>query len=129
MSEYSEAAPRTASLDDLFARSLAEAEVEIKRGDRVFTIVVRALTRAEFFKHKGKNLSTEVFERKFVANAMIEPKMTEADVQRWQESSPAQELEAVTGLILKLSGFDKQDQEAAQREAYKSLRGEPGSGD
>lgn len=84
----------------------------------VGAVRVRALSRAEALRLKGRDYAEDEFERVLLAAAMVEPKLTEDDVRAWQEASPAGELEPVTTAVLRLSGMAK----AAAKEAMTSFR-------
>lgn len=109
----------------LFASRLPEADVEISG---VGTVRVRALSRAEVLglqKKVGDGADrTARLERETIALAMVDPSLTVMEVQRWQEASPAGELEPVTDAIQELSGMKP----TAEKEAMLDFRGEPGSG-
>lgn len=93
----------------LLARRLNEESVEIPG---VGTIRVRALTRAEVLAAR-KATDTEkidgpralVLERKLLAAAMVDPKLTEAEVGQWQEAAPPSEIELVIEAVQRLSGL------------------------
>jgi len=108
--------------DDLKARllkpRLAEADVDVPG---IGTVRVRALNRIEAM-HVQSAKGNEAIERRMLALGMVEPAMTEAEVGQWQKASPAGELEAVTEKITELSALGGD----ADKEAYKSVRGEPG---
>lgn len=112
-------------MSDLKARLLAprlpEGDVEI---GGVGTVRVRALTRAELL-HVGRleSKGPAAMERYTLACAMLDPAMTEDDVAAWQQASPAAELNVVSEKVNELSGIAP----GAPKEAYKSVRGEPGS--
>jgi hypothetical protein len=96
----------------LFRPRLPEAEVEVPG---VGTVRVRALNRAEVMAIQGRSGAAR--ERAFLAAGLVDPILTEAEVGRWQQASPAGELELVTNAIGELSGMI----EGAEKEAYKSL--------
>lgn len=107
--------------NDLFEIALEQDTIELPRANgKSVTVTVRALTRGEFFRHRGKNLSVPQMERKLLALAMVEPEMSEDDIALWQDASRAQEIETVMKAVMILSGFGDDDMEAAQRAAYKS---------
>lgn len=91
-------------------------EVELQRGG---SVKVRGLSRAEALTIKGKEMPQDEMEQKLLSAALVEPKLTEAEVKTWQESSPAGEIEDVTAAIMRLSGMEK----AAAKAAYKEFRG------
>lgn len=105
----------------LLTERLPRGEVEI---EGVGTVVVRGLSRYELLL-AGKSANGDVLaaERRTLAMGMVDPEMTEADVEQWQKSSPAGEIMPVMQKINDLSGVTKQ----AQREAYAAFREEPGA--
>jgi len=111
----------TISKDALLAARFPEADVELPTLDG--TVRVRALSRAEVFRVQ-KMKDVEESERRILAFAMLDPVLTVAEVQRWQDASPAGELEPVVDKIRELSGLTTQ----AEKEAVLDFRGEPDSG-
>jgi hypothetical protein len=78
------------------------AEVEIPG---VGKVVVRGLSRYELLL-SGKNTEdVTVIERRTLATALVDPRMSEADVEQWQKNSPASEIGPVTKAIQALSGL------------------------
>jgi hypothetical protein len=106
--------------ETLLKGRLPEAEVEIPG---VGTVRVRALSRGEVFgvqQLKG----VAVIERRVLHLGMIDPVMTEAEVQQWQDASPAGELEPVGGKIRELSGLG----DDADKSGVPANGDEPGDG-
>lgn len=98
--------------DDLKARLLAgdlvddTAKVETHAG----VVTVRALTRSEVLRlNTGRELGkidVAGFERKMVALGMVDPVVTEDDVQQWQDHERAGgALADITDRISELSGL------------------------
>ncbi len=85
----------------LLARRLNEGEHEI---EGVGTVKIRGLSRAEVLAAQ-KLGDTAKSDRFMVARALLEPKLSEADVQTWQENSGAAEIEGLTVAIANLSGL------------------------
>jgi len=85
----------------LLARRLNEGEHEI---EGVGTVKIRGLSRAEVLTAQ-KLGDTAKSDRFMVARALLEPTLTEADVQTWQENSGAAEIEGLTVAIANLSGL------------------------
>jgi hypothetical protein len=82
--------------------SINTAEVEIPG---VGKVVVRGLSRYELLL-SGKNTEdVAVIERRTLATALVDPRMSEADVEQWQKNSPASEIGPVTKAIQTLSGL------------------------
>lgn len=101
------------------AHGMPEADVDIPD---VGTVRVRGLNRGEVFQVQQVK-GVAAIERRILALGMLDPELTESEVARWQQTSPAGELEPVVDKVRKLSGLSDQ----ASKEAYKSLR--EGSGD
>lgn len=101
----------TVSRDDLFRLRLDTSEVELPG---LGTVKVRALSREEvlgFRKVKtedGLGLGEDpgAMECHMVAAALVDPKLTVEDVQRWQSVSPVGELEVLTDAIAEVSGMN-----------------------
>lgn len=81
---------------------------EVKLPSGKGTMKVRALTRLEAMKmrEKGEMVSIEM-EQKMCALGIVDPKMTEKQVARWQEISPAGDMETVIRKIMDLSGLEE----------------------
>lgn len=90
----------------------------------VGTVRIRGLSRFEvLMAQKQKDGGVLGMERVMLAAAMVEPRMTEAQVTAWQKAVPAGLLEPLTRRIQALSGIG----EGAEKAAYKSDGGEPAS--
>lgn len=105
----------------LLTERLPRGQVDI---EGIGTITVRGLSRYELLL-AGKAADGDVLlsERKTLAMALVDPEMTEADVEAWQKCSPAGEIMPVVIEINRLSGVTRQ----AQKEAYEAFRDEPGA--
>ncbi len=102
----------------LTAQTLPAGTVDL---DGVGTVHVRGLSRFELLlagKVGGDDVA--LMERKMLSMAMVDPEMTEKDVEAWQKNSPAGQIAPVVAKVNELSGVGQ----AASKEAYKSLRGE-----
>ena len=86
----------------LLARRLNEADYEVPGVEGALRI--RGLSRAEVLTAQ-KLGDTAKSDRFMVARALLEPTLTEADVQTWQENSGAAEIEGLTVAIAQLSGL------------------------
>ena len=104
----------------LTSSRLPEDDVEIAG---VGTVRVRGLNRMEVFLIT-KIDDPVVQDRRIVAYGMVDPKLTEAEVQRWQEVSAGGEIEIVSRAIYRLSGL----LDGASQEVHKSVSGEPDAG-
>lgn len=102
----------TVSKEDLLKARFGIEDVEIPG---VGTVKVRALTRGEALQVQDVELPTAEMEQKLIAWAMVEPKLTEADVKEWQDNSTAGEIQAVTEVIVRLSGMEQHSPKEAMR--------------
>lgn len=112
--------------DALLARRLEtstgfpEADVEVPG---IGTVRVRGLSRFEVLhiqQTKGGPAAVEVVT---VHLGLVEPKLSEDEVKKWQRVSVASELEPITEAIGRLSGmFEKAD-----KRAYQDFEADPGS--
>lgn len=99
---------------DLLKQAFGIEEVELQRGG---TVSVRGLTRSEALKVKGQEMPEAEMEQHLLSTALVDPKLTRAEVAEWQDASPAGEIEDVIAAIMRLSGMEK----SAPKEAYKSV--------
>lgn len=98
----------------LFTPRLPTEDVEVPG----FGVVrVRALNRAEAMAVQSVT-GIEARERKMLAFGLVEPAFTESEVGQWQRAAPANELEAVTVVVGRLSGM----YEKAEKEVVKKFR-------
>lgn len=105
----------------LFAERLPRAEVEIAG---VGVVTVRGLSRAELLlAGKLSDQGAAVMERRMLAYAMVDPAMSEADVERWQSAAPAGEIQPIVAKVNELSGIGQ----GADKSGVQSVRNEPGS--
>jgi hypothetical protein len=80
--------------------------VETKFGD----VVVRSLTRAQVLSiQKAGPVDAAVMERKLLAFALVEPKLNRAQIEHWQNTSPAGELQPIVAAIEELSGLRERE--------------------
>lgn len=87
----------------LAARGIGTETVTL---EGVGDVVVRPLTRGEVLAlQKQGEQDPDVMEQKLLAIALVEPKLTEADVKEWQAVAPAGELEPITEAVERLSGL------------------------
>lgn len=105
-----------ANIDDLFKPQVKETEVELPDYDGTFK--VRGLNRAEALELQSVNISMAQMEQRLLSLALLEPKLTEEQVRKWQENATAGALEPLSDAILELSGMKK----AAAKEAMKRFR-------
>lgn len=77
-------------------------EVEIPG---VGTVVVRGLSRYELLLAAKNTDDPLVIERRNISFALVDPKLTEAEVEQWQRQSAAGEIGPVTEAIRDLSGL------------------------
>lgn len=100
---------------DLLKQRFGQEPIEIPG---VGEVRIRALSRAEALELQGVELPVAEMERKLLSLALVEPKLTEAEVGEWQAASPAGELQPVVTAITRLSGLEP----TAAKEAVKSFR-------
>ena len=101
---------------------LPEDDVKL---EGVGVVRVRALSRYEvLLASKGVNEDdTLAIEQAMISMAMVEPKMSKKDVEKWQRESPLGQIQHVTSKINELSGIGKN----SGKDAYKSVREQPES--
>lgn len=102
----------TISKEDLIKTRFGVEDVEIPG---VGTVKVRPLTRGEALQLQGVEMDVVEMEQKLLSRAMVEPKLTEAEVKEWQDNSAAGEIQVITEAIIRLSGMEQY----AAREAMK----------
>jgi hypothetical protein len=75
----------------------------------VGVVTVRGLSRYEFaLSAKGPREHDDLAQERFIiAAALVEPRMTEVEVEAWQKSSPPNEINSVALAINRLSGIGK----------------------
>lgn len=105
----------TIDKDVLLAKRFGVEDVEIPG---VGTVQVRPLSRSEALQVQGVEMPLLEMERRLLALALVEPKLTEAEIKQWQENSPAGELQPVVEAIIRVSGLE----EAAAKAAYQQFR-------
>lgn len=105
------------SKENLLKARFGEEEVEIPD---VGTVRVRGLTRGQALQLEGKEMDAGLMERRLISLAMVEPKLTEEEVEQWQNNTLAGELQAVMEAIVRLSGMEAH----AGKAAYQQFRGE-----
>ncbi len=93
-----------ATADDLFADEITDntRDVTLPNGK---VVKVRGLTRYELLLSAKGDVDAAVVERRNVARCMVEPKMTEAQVEKWQKASSPVALGLITTAIRELSGL------------------------
>lgn len=77
-------------------------EVELPSGA---TVVVRGLTRKEALSVNGQEMDEAEAERVLLAKALVDPTMSEAEVNEWQDVCSAGELVPLVDAVLELSGM------------------------
>jgi len=86
----------------LFTPRIEQDKVELPG---VGTVIVRGLTRWELLTAgKVADKGPLYMERAMLAFAMVDPKLTEDEVARWQKASPGAEMMPVIQKINELSG-------------------------
>ncbi len=100
-------------------------ELPSMKGQPDNTVLVRRLSRGETmdlmemeYNGGGKvKLPTRIWEQRLLAAAMVDPKMTEADVKEWQENGSSGDIEAVTSKIQELANISATTSEEAAKSA------------
>lgn len=103
----------------LFKPHLPEATIDTPLGQ----MRVRGLSQAEAHMVEQAK-GSEARERKILAMGLLDPELSEGEVGQWQKAAPAGEVTRVALKVAELSGM----LDGADKEAYKSFRGEPGVG-
>jgi hypothetical protein len=85
----------------LLAPRLGEGEHEVPG---VGTVRLRGLSRAEVLEARTL-ADTAAADRFMVSRALLDPKLTEAEVATWAANSGPKEIEDLTGAIVELSGM------------------------
>lgn len=102
----------------LLAPRLPTGEVEIPD---VGTVTVQGLSRAVLMEvQRIAAGDPAVAEAKILGAAMVDPKLTENEVQQWQAASSAGEIELVVEKVRVLSGIS----DDAVKAAYADFRGQ-----
>lgn len=97
-------------------RELNTEDVEIPG---VGVVKVRGLSRFEFLLAQKKYPDDPMKTERFVlAAAMVDPEMTEVDIEAWQKASGPMEINHVATVVNRLSGIGPD----ADKESYKSVR-------
>jgi hypothetical protein len=105
----------------LFKARLPEEEYELPG---LGVLRIRGLSRGEVLAAQHDDPRLAVFERRLLAKGIVDPKLTETDVGRWQEASPAGEMEPLIKRIERLSGIGGE----IAKDTYESFRDESGAG-
>lgn len=111
----------TVDKTQLFTPRLPEDTVDL---DGVGTVRVRALSRIEVFLAQKIITDEAAHERKILRFGMVDPALSEAEAERWQQASPGGELQPVLDKIRELSKLD----EAAPKSDISGNGREPGPG-
>lgn len=111
-------APRYATLQELTAPATpVSSREEDYTMDSGLTVKIRPLTRLEVLGvNKLQGLETAQKEQKYLSMAMVLPRMTEADVRRWQMASAAGDLEPLVERVQIISGLTKKGAKATAEE-------------
>lgn len=110
--------PTYATLADLTSPAApASSREEDFTMDSGLTVRIRPLLRSEVLAvNKMSGLGTDQKEQKYLAKAMVLPRMTEADVRKWQEASAAGDLEELVERVQVISGLTKKGAKATAEE-------------
>lgn len=106
-----------ASVEDLLAppADVETRDVEVAGGK---VVTVRGMTRMELMLTRKGSEDPAVIEQKMLAFCLVAPKLTVAQVERWQKVTGPMVIAPVTEAIRELSGLGEG--------ADKSDQGEPG---
>lgn len=117
------------AIDVLATVDLPEEEHVITRQGREVRLIIRGLTHDEALSlqeyAKGDSVTNAMYEQRMLSQAVAWPKMSTGQVKAWQKASPAGEINDVVKIVMRLSGME----EDAAKNAYKSVSGEPSSGE
>jgi hypothetical protein len=105
----------------LFKARLPEEEYELPG---LGVLRIRGLSRGEVLAAQHDDPTLAVFERRLLAHGIVDPKLTVTDVGRWQEASPAGEMEPLIKRIEGLSGIGGR----IEKDIYESFRDDPRPG-
>jgi hypothetical protein len=109
----------TVNVEDLLSQETADqlqAEVEI---EPFGTFVIRGLTRGEVLAmRKAQDVDLALVERKMLVKALVEPRMSDAQLKKWQEVAPAGQMQPLVEAVEVLSGM----REGEVRENIKQFR-------
>jgi hypothetical protein len=108
-----------ASADDLIADEVSTntQDVTLPNGK---VVKVRGLSRFELLLNGKGTEDSALIERRNVATCMVQPRMTEKQVEAWQKASNPTALAAITVAIRDLSGLG----EGAAKSDLPEVRGE-----
>lgn len=106
------------SKETLLKGSLPEEVVTI---EGLGTVRVRSLSRTEFMR--VRQASTDGWEIGLVAHGLVEPALTEAEVEEWRNTVTPHVFDDLAGEVLRVSGLRK----AAEEEAKRSFPPEQGA--
>lgn len=83
----------------------------------VGTVKVRGLSRGEVLELRADNRADAEQERRYIAAAMLDPVLTEDEVEQWQKVARNDEFKPVIDAVYRLSGFA----EGAQKSDVQSV--------
>lgn len=95
-----------ATVDELTADMVSDVTEVVIIGPGK-AVRVRGVTRFELLLNGKGTDDTAVIEQRMVSKCILEPKMTAAQVERWQKGSNPDGLKRVTEAIQRLSGMGK----------------------
>ncbi len=88
----------------LLTERLPRADVEIPG---VGTVTVRGISRYELQLAGKGTEDSGLIERRLLAMAIVDPELTESDIEAWQKCAPAGELKPVVDRFRELSGLNE----------------------
>lgn len=100
----------------------ANTPVEVELPSGLGTVQIRKLSRGETLRlmelevgeSRKIKLPLDVWERRILAAALIDPKMTEDDAAAWQDHGNTRDIEHVTAAIQKLAGVTRSVEDATK---------------
>lgn len=99
----------TLSKESLLARTLPRRDVAVDGG----TVTVRALSRSEAVRVADLQKDVDAAEVFILACALVDPALTEDEVRVWRDSAASGEVDAVSTVVLELSGMTPEAAAAA----------------
>lgn len=97
-----------ASVEDLIqTTSEAQSDIEAIELHSGMVVLIKPLTRKQALQFgRTKNMKRDLFEQKVLAMAMVQPKMTVAEVSKWQDRDKANgDIYKISQRIIEISGM------------------------
>lgn len=110
-----EAAPAYATAGDLTAPAPTSKEEDFELPSGLW-VRIRPLMRSVVLAvNKLEGLALDQKEQKYLANAMVLPRMSEADIRKWQTNSVAGDIEGLMNRVQQISGLGEKGAKAAAK--------------